>query len=200
MKQELQISLAGIFGLLIIMAIATCTFPQKTTPKCKRIGCNREADESSEYCYYHDSRSKATVEDESDSISEKVDEDREDDTYASSETITGSESSHGVSTDSPASAANSVHKKSSRSKSVDDLHSKSKSSKSKSSRKASKKKAGGSKRDDSDDSCGNGYDDGYDDIEMNQDYDEERYDNDGGYAEGVDDAMEEAYYEYGEEW
>lgn len=173
MKQELQISLAGIFGLLIIMAIATCTFPQKTTPKCKRIGCNREADESSEYCYYHDSRSKATVEDES---------------------------SDGVSTDSPASVANSVHKKSSRGKSVDDSHSKSKSSKSKSSRKASKKKAGGSKRDDSDDSYGNGYDDGYDDIDMNQDYDEERYDNDGGYAEGVDDAMEEAYYEYGEEW
>lgn len=46
MNQELQISLAGIFGLLIIMAIATGTFPQKTTPKCKRIGCNREADES----------------------------------------------------------------------------------------------------------------------------------------------------------
>lgn len=40
------------------------------------------------------------------------------------------------------------------------------------------------------------YDEGYDDIYMNGDYDYDRYDSDDGYAAGVDDAMDEDY----EEW
>ena len=40
------------------------------------------------------------------------------------------------------------------------------------------------------------YDDGYDDIYMDGDYDYDRYDRDGDYADGVDDAMDE----YGEDW
>ena len=35
------------------------------------------------------------------------------------------------------------------------------------------------------------YDDGYDDIYMDGDYDDERYNNDSDYADGVDDAMDE---------
>ena len=40
------------------------------------------------------------------------------------------------------------------------------------------------------------YDDGYDDIYMDGDYDYDRYDRDRDYADGVDDAMDE----YGEDW
>ena len=40
------------------------------------------------------------------------------------------------------------------------------------------------------------YDDGYDDIYMDGDYDCDRYDRDSDYADGVDDAMDEL----GEDW
>ena len=40
------------------------------------------------------------------------------------------------------------------------------------------------------------YDDGYDDIYMDGDYDYDRYDSDSDYADGVDDAMDET----GEDW
>lgn len=40
------------------------------------------------------------------------------------------------------------------------------------------------------------YDDGYDDIYMDGDYDYDRYDNDSDYADGVDDAMDE----FEEDW
>lgn len=42
----------------------------------------------------------------------------------------------------------------------------------------------------------NSYDDGYDDIYMDGDYDYDRYNRDSDYADGVDDAMDE----YGEDW
>lgn len=35
------------------------------------------------------------------------------------------------------------------------------------------------------------YDDGYDDVYMDGDYDYDRYDRDSDYADGVDDAMDE---------
>ena len=44
------------------------------------------------------------------------------------------------------------------------------------------------------------YGDGYDDIYMDGDYDYDRYDNDDDYASGVDDAMEDAWDEDGEDW
>ena len=40
------------------------------------------------------------------------------------------------------------------------------------------------------------YDDGYDDIYMDGDYDYDRYESDSDYADGVDDAMDE----YEEDW
>lgn len=43
------------------------------------------------------------------------------------------------------------------------------------------------------------YDDGYDDIYMDGDYDDDRYNRDSDYAEGVDDAIDELEEE-GEEW
>ena len=42
----------------------------------------------------------------------------------------------------------------------------------------------------------NSYDDGYDDIYMDGDYDYDRYDRDSDYADGVDDAMDE----FEEDW
>ena len=42
----------------------------------------------------------------------------------------------------------------------------------------------------------NSYDDGYDDIYMDGDYDYDRYDRDSDYADGVDDAMDE----FDEDW
>ncbi len=44
------------------------------------------------------------------------------------------------------------------------------------------------------------YDEGYDDIYMGGYYDEDRYDSDDDYASGVDDAMDDEWEEYGEEW
>ncbi len=41
------------------------------------------------------------------------------------------------------------------------------------------------------------YDDGYDDVYMDGDYDYDRYNSDSDYADGVDDAIEDDY-EYGE--
>ena len=46
----------------------------------------------------------------------------------------------------------------------------------------------------------NSYDAGYDDVYDNGDYDYDRYDRDGEYADGVDDALEDYYDEYGEDW
>ena len=40
------------------------------------------------------------------------------------------------------------------------------------------------------------YDDGYEDIYMDGDYDYDRYDRDSDYADGVDDAMDE----FDEDW
>ena len=40
------------------------------------------------------------------------------------------------------------------------------------------------------------YDDGYDDIYMDEDYDYDRYNRDSDYADGVDDAMDE----FGDDW
>lgn len=42
----------------------------------------------------------------------------------------------------------------------------------------------------------NSYDDGYDDIYMNEQYDSDRYDRDSDYADGVDDAMDEFDEDY----
>lgn len=44
------------------------------------------------------------------------------------------------------------------------------------------------------------YDAGYEDVYDNEDYDYDRYESDPEYANGVDDAMEDVYEEYGEEW
>lgn len=44
------------------------------------------------------------------------------------------------------------------------------------------------------------YDDGYEDIYDNEDYDFERYKRDSDYANGVDDAMEDAWEDFGDEW
>lgn len=41
------------------------------------------------------------------------------------------------------------------------------------------------------------YDDGYDDVYMDGDYDDDRYNKDSDYADGVDDAEEDLYQEYG---
>lgn len=42
-------------------------------------------------------------------------------------------------------------------------------------------------------SSSNSYDEGYDDYYENGDYDQDRYDRDSSYADGVDDAMEDEY-------
>lgn len=44
------------------------------------------------------------------------------------------------------------------------------------------------------------YDDGYNDIYDDADYDWDRYQEDDDYASGVDDAMDEWNEEYGEDW
>lgn len=46
----------------------------------------------------------------------------------------------------------------------------------------------------------NSYDDGYDDIYFGEDYDVDRYNNDVDYANGVDDAMDDAEYDFDDEW
>ena len=66
------------------------------------------------------------------------------------------------------------------------------SNKSSSSSSSSSTGTSGSKKSNTYDS----YDDGYDDIYMDGDYDYDRYDRDSDYADGVDDAMDE----FDEDW
>lgn len=44
------------------------------------------------------------------------------------------------------------------------------------------------------------YDDGYDDVYMDGDYDDDRYNSDSDYADGVDDAIEDDYEEGDGDW
>lgn len=44
------------------------------------------------------------------------------------------------------------------------------------------------------------YDDGYDDVYMDGDYDDDRYNRDSDYADGVDDAIEDDYEEGDGDW
>ncbi len=44
------------------------------------------------------------------------------------------------------------------------------------------------------------YDDGYDDVYMDGDYDDDRYNSDSDYADGVDDAIEDDYEEGYGDW
>lgn len=44
------------------------------------------------------------------------------------------------------------------------------------------------------------YDDGYDDVYMDGDYDDDRYNRDSNYADGVDDAIEDDYEEGDGDW
>ena len=44
------------------------------------------------------------------------------------------------------------------------------------------------------------YDDGYDDVYMEGDYDDDRYNRDSDYADGVDDAIEDDYEEGDGDW
>lgn len=44
------------------------------------------------------------------------------------------------------------------------------------------------------------YDDGYDSVYEDDDYDWDRYWEDDDYARGVDDAMEDCYDDFGDEW
>lgn len=50
------------------------------------------------------------------------------------------------------------------------------------------------------DKTNNSYDEGYDDIYFNEDYDVDRYENDTDYADGVDDAMNDAEEYFGDDW
>lgn len=60
----------------------------------------------------------------------------------------------------------------------------------------STKKSASTKKRNSTQNIYDSYDDGYDDIYMDGDYDYDRYDRDSDYADGVDDAMDEL----GEDW
>ena len=44
------------------------------------------------------------------------------------------------------------------------------------------------------------YDDGYDNVYMDEDYDDDRYNSDSDYADGVDDAIEDDYEEGDGDW
>ena len=101
----------------------------------------------------------------------------------------------GSSSMSGSSLSNSSSNSSSKSYSSPSSTSSSSSSK-KSSSGSSSKKSTSKAKDDYEDT----YDEGYDDIYMDGDYDSERYNTDSEYASGVDDAMEDTYEEYGEEW
>ena len=139
---------------------------EASEPKCIKAGCDNKQARESSYCYLHKPYTGSSSSHSSSSYSGKSSS-----SSSSSSAGSSSSSSSSSSAGSSSNSSNSVNK---------------------SATTNSSSYSSGTKKYNSYDS----YDEGYDDIYMDGDYDYDRYDNDSDYADGVDDAMEES----GEDW
>lgn len=172
-------------GLAVFFAIVGVLFVidsigEANEPKCIKAGCDNQQASGSRYCYRHKPCTGRNASHRSSSYSTKS---------------TGSKSTDSKSTDSKSTDNKSTGNKStgttSKSSTSSSYHNKSNSTNNSSSYSSGTKKITTTTKNTYD-----SYDDGYEDIYMDGDYDYERYDRDSDYADGVDDAMDE----FEEDW
>lgn len=156
----------AIFFVVIGVFYCIGAISDASEPKCIKAGCDNKQASGSSYCYLHKPYTSKSS------------------SYSGSSYSGSSKSSRS------SSYSGSSKSSSSTTKSTSGNYSSSGSSSSKKTGTTTKSNSSKSKYN------YNSYDDGYDDIYMDGDYDYDRYDRDSDYAEGVDDAMEE----YGEDW
>lgn len=155
----------AILGVIIVFAIIGffVSLTEKEDPKCAFAGCDNTVSTEGGYCYQHNTPGK-----------------RRKAAYGTSSSHSHSTTSSGSSSNSSGSSSNSGSSSSSYKPSSSNSGSSSSSYKPSS----SNSKYNSSHSHDS-------YDSGYDDVYMDGDYDQDRYDRDDDYATGVDDAIEE---------
>ena len=167
-------------GLAVFFAIVGVLFMidsigEANELKCIKAGCDNQQASGSSYCYRHKPCTGRNASHRSSSYSTKS---------------TGSKSTDNKSTDNKSSGTTSKSSTSS-SGTSSSYHNKSNSTNNSSSYSSGTKKTTTTTKNTYD-----SYDDGYEDIYMDGDYDYERYDRDSDYADGVDDAMDE----FEEDW
>lgn len=167
-------------GLAVFFAIVGVLFVidsigEANEPKCIKAACDNQQASGSSYCYRHKPCTGRNASHRSSSYSTKS---------------TGSKSTDNKSTGNKSSGTTSKSSISS-SGTSSSYHDKSNSTKNSSSYSSGTKKITTTTKNTYD-----SYDDGYEDIYMDGDYDYERYDRDSDYADGVDDAMDE----FEEDW
>ena len=162
-------------GLAILFVVAGILYvigsiEAAREPKCIEAGCNNKQASGSSYCYLHKPYTGSSSGTSTSSSSSSY----------SGKSSSGSTSQSNTSQSSTSSSGSSSSSYNSKSYTTD-----------KSSYSSDTKKGTTTKK-----STYDSYDDGYDDIYMDGDYDYDRYERDSDYADGVDDAMDE----YGEDW
>lgn len=152
---------------IITLAVAVFLFglvamvKEADTPKCMETGCDNEPASGSDYCYLHKPYPSTIWGSTRDSG------------HSSTLSSTGSSASSSTPSGTGSSTSSSTSSNSTSSKST--VTNRNTTSGSKTSKKSST----------------SSYDEGYDDIYENEDYDMDRYYEDDDYASGVDDAMED---------
>lgn len=161
--------------LIVIVTIAFIgIIAKESVGRCAISGCNNKQAEGSRYCYFHRMYNRKSS--SSGTSSGNNNHNSSNTSFNSSSTKNGEEGN--------VSNYNSSNNYSNRSKTDSSNHS-SYSTTTWKDRSTSTKK-----------NTYNSYDDGYDDIYMNEEYDSGRYDRDSDYADGVDDAMDEFDEDY----
>lgn len=168
-KNSFGQGLLAVFVVIGIMAVIGA-IGKASEPKCIKSGCDNNQAPNSSYCYLHKPYTGSGSSHSSSSYSSK----------SSSSLLDKSSTSNSGSSSKNSTSSSYSNKSTSGSSSSYSSGTKSNSNKS-NLKKASSYKS---------------YDDGYDDIYMNGDYDDKRYKIDKDYADGVDDAMDE----FDEDW
>jgi len=165
-------TLGAIIGVIVVFLVLGGII-SIFTPKCSMSGCDNDAVEGERYCYLHDFSYSVYGNPDYNAVYRESQKRRE--SY-SSESSTKTEKA-----ETPKQSVTS------------DYSNKTSSSSNKSTTNASSNSSSKSNSYES-------YDEGYEDVYDNEDYDYDRYENDIDYANGVEDALEDYYEEYGEEW
>ena len=187
-------------GLAVFFAIVGVLFvidsiSEANEPKCIKAGCDNQQASGSSYCYRHKPCTGRNASHRSSSYSTKSTGGKSTDSKSTGGKSTDSNSIGGKSTDSKSTDSKSTGSTSKSSTSSSGTSS-SYNNKSNSTNNSSSYSSGTKKNTTITKNTYDSYDDGYEDIYMDGDYDYERYNRDSDYADGVDDAMDE----FEEDW
>ena len=175
MKKNLfGLALAVFFAIVGVLFVID-SISEANEPKCIKAGCDNQQASGSSYCYRHKPCTGRNASHRSSSYSTKS---------------TGGKSTDSKSTDSK--STDSTSKSSTSSSGTSSSYN----NKSNSTNNSSPYSSGTKKNTTITKNTYDSYDDGYEDIYMDGDYDYERYNRDSDYADGVDDAMDE----FEEDW